>query len=104
MADGNRDSKLSESETLRIRIAAVLDEHYPILNSWDGQPSDLCECGMPRNHVIDILLGVVSRRKCRFWRHAWKYIGDPAVLDNTAEKFSTLLRYRCLHCDKTKDV
>jgi hypothetical protein len=41
---------------LRDRIAAVLDTHYPIYGMADGEPTDWCQCGLPRSHVADAVI------------------------------------------------
>jgi hypothetical protein len=43
-------------DNLRDRIAAVLQKHRPMFNTFDGEPSDWCECGMPITHVADAVI------------------------------------------------
>lgn len=42
------------NDNLRSRINAVLNQHYPITN--DGEPTEWCWCGMPRDHVADAVI------------------------------------------------
>ena len=43
-------------DDLRTRIAAVLDKHYPQTTGYHDELTDWCQCGMPRSHVVDVLI------------------------------------------------
>ena len=48
------------TDSLRDRIAAVLDKHYPQTTGYQDELTDWCQCGMPRDHVADVVVTVVA--------------------------------------------
>ena len=44
------------TDSLRTRIAAVLAQHYPQTTGYQDELTDWCQCGMPRDHVADLLI------------------------------------------------
>ena len=55
-SDKNLSHPANVQSSLRDRIAAVLQRHRPMFNTFDGEPSDWCECGMPVTHVADAVI------------------------------------------------
>lgn len=64
MSDANRTQiARSVDSSLRDRIAAVLDKHHPIINSYNDEPSDWCQCGLPRDHVADAVIEALKLKR-----------------------------------------
>ena len=49
--------------SLRDRIAAVLNKHYPQTTGYQDELTDWCQCGLPRDHVADAVIAELGLKK-----------------------------------------